>query len=490
MSAATTGFAAAYSAPSSVPPPPPQTRHTYAGASYASGFSSAPAPAPTHAATMPIYSSHAPGHSHGHGHAQAPAQASSYPHAQAQAQVQAQAPGKPFTCELFSCGRAFKRAEHLRRHVRTHTAERPFGCPRCAKRFARSDNLAQHARTHERADAEGVEHVDDGVYVDEDDEVEGDGDDAEGNQAETEGEGEEESEDGSAYSHSHSHSQDAQLHHQVAAVDIRDPYFAGAASAAAQYTTGVVPSPTQYATAAAPADWQTAFPSVVTHLRQQGPSPQMPYRYASPASYDTAGASLSAPAHKLSFDHAAPAPYPASLLQHQHQHQQQQQRIGPVRRPRSVTPNLARAGESIRRPLTASIPDYAASASAPVPRGYHPYAAAYHHSATASASGSAHSSPARGSVPLAYHSRRSSGDAPPMLGLQPDAAYAAAVYTTDYQDSPPSEHEGALPDQGMYMLGLDVPAVPTQQQQQSATAMSAAYYALAGQVEPQRHVTM
>ncbi|KAF8147834.1 hypothetical protein B0H34DRAFT_833963 [Crassisporium funariophilum] len=57
---------------------------------------------------------------------------------------------KAFVCPLFSCGRLFKRMEHLKRHLRTHTMERPFTCPRCAKRFSRSDNLTQHLRTHER----------------------------------------------------------------------------------------------------------------------------------------------------------------------------------------------------------------------------------------------------------------------------------------------------------------------------------------------------
>ena len=59
--------------------------------------------------------------------------------------------GKSFVCPLFSCGRLFKRMEHLRRHVRTHTMERPFACSTCGKRFSRSDNLAQHVRTHGRA---------------------------------------------------------------------------------------------------------------------------------------------------------------------------------------------------------------------------------------------------------------------------------------------------------------------------------------------------
>ncbi|KAF7365339.1 hypothetical protein MVEN_00405900 [Mycena venus] len=59
---------------------------------------------------------------------------------------------KAFICPLFSCGRLFKRMEHLRRHLRTHTMERPFACPRCNKRFSRIDNLNQHVRTHQQGE--------------------------------------------------------------------------------------------------------------------------------------------------------------------------------------------------------------------------------------------------------------------------------------------------------------------------------------------------
>lgn len=59
--------------------------------------------------------------------------------------------GKLFTCKAPSCGKVFKRSEHLKRHHRSiHTTEKPFPCPipTCSKRFSRSDNLNQHIRIH------------------------------------------------------------------------------------------------------------------------------------------------------------------------------------------------------------------------------------------------------------------------------------------------------------------------------------------------------
>ncbi|KAL9070284.1 MAG: hypothetical protein Q9161_004977 [Pseudevernia consocians] len=76
-------------------------------------------------------------------------------------------PHKSHSCPIPTCGRLFKRLEHLKRHVRTHTQERPYVCPHCQKAFSRSDNLAQHRRTHEaRPDGEV------GAYSDEDLEAE------------------------------------------------------------------------------------------------------------------------------------------------------------------------------------------------------------------------------------------------------------------------------------------------------------------------------
>ena len=56
---------------------------------------------------------------------------------------------KPFKCD--QCTKAFRRSEHLKRHVRSvHSTERPFHCQFCDKKFSRSDNLSQHLKTHKK----------------------------------------------------------------------------------------------------------------------------------------------------------------------------------------------------------------------------------------------------------------------------------------------------------------------------------------------------
>ncbi|KAL3419703.1 hypothetical protein PVAG01_08201 [Phlyctema vagabunda] len=52
-----------------------------------------------------------------------------------------------FYCtEYPPCVLSFTRSEHLARHIRKHTGERPFQC-HCSRRFSRLDNLRQHAQT-------------------------------------------------------------------------------------------------------------------------------------------------------------------------------------------------------------------------------------------------------------------------------------------------------------------------------------------------------
>jgi hypothetical protein len=47
------------------------------------------------------------------------------------------------------CNSTFRRPEHLRRHLRSHTDDKPFICSNCGKGFARSDTLHRHELSHE-----------------------------------------------------------------------------------------------------------------------------------------------------------------------------------------------------------------------------------------------------------------------------------------------------------------------------------------------------
>ncbi|KAL4066367.1 hypothetical protein V8B97DRAFT_1919448 [Scleroderma yunnanense] len=53
-------------------------------------------------------------------------------------------------CEVVECGRAFVRAEHLKRHTKSIHTNEMYPCPEpgCIRKFSRADNLKKHKRDH------------------------------------------------------------------------------------------------------------------------------------------------------------------------------------------------------------------------------------------------------------------------------------------------------------------------------------------------------
>ncbi|KAJ5246207.1 hypothetical protein N7468_001190 [Penicillium chermesinum] len=56
-------------------------------------------------------------------------------------------------CEI--CNNTFRRPEHLKRHVRSHTKEKPFRCNHCGRYFSRTDTLHRHELSHHSSDTDG-----------------------------------------------------------------------------------------------------------------------------------------------------------------------------------------------------------------------------------------------------------------------------------------------------------------------------------------------
>ncbi|KAL2840967.1 fungal-specific transcription factor domain-containing protein [Aspergillus pseudoustus] len=53
------------------------------------------------------------------------------------------------------CQSTFRRPEHLKRHFRSHTKEKPFECAQCGRHFSRTDTLHRHELSHHTIGTDG-----------------------------------------------------------------------------------------------------------------------------------------------------------------------------------------------------------------------------------------------------------------------------------------------------------------------------------------------
>ncbi|KAM5359146.1 hypothetical protein ACJZ2D_014685 [Fusarium nematophilum] len=60
-----------------------------------------------------------------------------------------------FRCTVPNCGKAYRRNEHLIRHLRSHRLQKPFNCPTCRRAYSRQRHIAQQHSTAEGAKGPG-----------------------------------------------------------------------------------------------------------------------------------------------------------------------------------------------------------------------------------------------------------------------------------------------------------------------------------------------
>jgi hypothetical protein len=65
--------------------------------------------------------------------------------------------GRDVSFECPVCRKRYTKKEHLQRHERTHTGDKPFRCPTCERNFARGDVLTRHMKSHRLAGQSNME---------------------------------------------------------------------------------------------------------------------------------------------------------------------------------------------------------------------------------------------------------------------------------------------------------------------------------------------